>query len=309
MPNFTRLAAQATIAALKQLLKRLPPGDRSWLARHVVSARYDPGVRALIDFGYGTIRGWKNIESDILANGEDAFLQKLRPFSPRTILDVGANIGDWALAALKHLPEATVHAFEIAPATSAKLVENTRGNDGRLEINRIGLSDAEGDVTLYYTPAADTRSSIVDKAMDLVRAERNASPISELTVPVTTGDRYIYDHGLSRIELLKIDVEGAELSVLNGFQDAFQRGVIDVVQFEYGLGNLKSRIFLEDFYGFFCRYGFVLGKLYPHGVGFKPFASEDEDFIGLNYIACRADREDIVRAIGCPPLSLDIIDV
>ncbi len=304
MPNIKRLAAQATLALLKQLLVRLEPGDRSWLARHCVSERQSRDVRALVDFGYGTIRGWKNSEFDIEVNGESILLARLAALSPRVVFDVGANVGEWSLAALKHLPEATVHAFEIAPATALKLVQNTDGVSERLVINRSGLSDVKGDFTLYYTPESDTASSLVAKAMEVAASNHGFTQIQELKVPVTTGDDYIRQYDLPRIDFLKIDVEGAELSVLNGFKNAFRNNMINLVQFEYGLVNLKTRVFLEDFYAFFSEHGFVVGKLLPQGVGFKPYALEDEDFIGLNFIACRKDRKDLITAIGCEPLSL-----
>jgi FkbM family methyltransferase len=307
MPNVTRIAANISVNILKQLLARLEPGDRSWLARHVVSARDSQEVRALVDFSYGTIRGWKNSEFDVETNGETALLQRLQPFSPRTVMDVGANVGEWSLAALKYLPEATVHAFEIAPATAAELVQNTQGFANRLVINRCGLSDADGDFTLFYTPESNTASSLVSQAIEIAAQSHGFSQVQELTVPVTTGDRYMHQHGLTHVDVLKIDVEGAELPVLKGFQTAFDRGAIDVVQFEYGLVNLKIRTFLEDFHGFFSSKGFAVGKLLPHGVGFKPFALEDEDFIGLNFVACRRDRTDLIVAIGCPPLSLGMV--
>ena len=305
MPNITRLAAQASLAVLKQLLARLSHGDRSWLARHVVEDRAAPGVRALVDFGYGTIRGWKNSEFDIDINGEAVLMERLRPFSPRIVLDVGANIGDWSLAALKYLPDARVHAFEIAPATSAKLIANAKGVGDRLIVNACGLGDRTGEIVLYYTPESDTASSTVSLAMDIARPNHGVTRVEELKVPVTTGDAYMAEHGLTHIDFLKIDVEGAELSVLNGFANAFARKAIDVVQFEYGQVNLRTRVFLEDFCNFFKAHGFLVGKLLPHGVGFKPFELADEDFIGLNFIACRADRGDLVAAIGCPALSLN----
>jgi hypothetical protein len=68
---------------------------------------------------------------------------------------------------------------------------------------------------------------------------------------------------------------------------------------------LKIRTLLEDFYNFFSRHGFIVGKLLPHGVGFKQYALEDDDFIGLNFVACRQDRADLIDAIGCAALSLD----
>jgi len=305
MPNVTRLAAQASVAVLKYLLARLSPGDRSWLARHVVQNRETKGVRALVDFSYGTIRGWKNSEFDVDINGESTLMQRLRPFSPRTVIDVGANVGDWSFAAMKYLPDATVHAFEIAPATSAKLVANAGEAGDRLIVNACGLGDVDGEITLYYTPESDTASSTVSFAMDIARPNHGVTRVEEIKVPIITGDAYVSEHGLTHIDFLKIDVEGAELSVLNGFADAFERRAIDIVQFEYGQVNLRTRVFLEDFYKFFSAHGFIVGKLLPHGVGFKPFDLADEDFIGLNFVACRADRGDLIAAIGCPPLSLN----
>lgn len=305
MPNATRLAAQAAVSVLKRLLARLDPGDRSSLARQMVAARDHRDVRALVDFSYGTIRGWKNAEFDIALNGEALLLRRLAAFRPRVVFDVGANTGEWSLAALSHLPDAAVHAFEIAPATADKLAAATAGHEDRLRINRLGLGDKPGDATLHYTPESDTASSLIGAAMEIAAANHGISRVEVLTVPVTTGDAYMREHGIARVDLLKIDVEGAELQVLTGFRQAFDAGAIDLVQFEYSTVNLKTRVFLEDFHRFFGARGFVVGKLLPHGAGFKPYALTDEDFIGLNFIACRRDRPDLIGAIGCPPLSLD----
>lgn len=305
MPNLTRLAAQAATAILKRLLARLEPGDRSWLARQSVGERGERDTRALVDFCYGAIRGWKNSEFDIHTNGEAALLQRLRPMSFRTVMDVGANIGEWSLAVLQCMPESCVHAFEIAPDTSEKLAHNLANWGARIIVNRYGLGDSEGEFTLYYTPESDTASSLVAKAMTVAAANHGISRVQQLTVPVTTGDDYVQRNHVSKIDLLKIDVEGADLSVLKGFQKSFENRIIEMVQFEYGLVNLKTRIFLEDFYEFFSRHDFIVGKLFPQGVAFKPYALEDEDFIGLNFVACRKDRADLIAAIRCAALSLD----
>ena len=254
---------------------------------------------------FGAIRGWKNSEFDIDVNGEATSMKRLRSLSPRILLDVGANIGDWSLAALKYLPDATVHAFKIAPATAAKLIANARDVGDRLIVNAFGLGDATGELTLYYTPESDTASSTVSLAMDVARPNHGVTQVEEMKAPITTGDSYMAEHGLTHIDFPKIDVEGAASSVLNGFGGAFERNEIDLVQFGYGQVNLRTRVFLEDFCQFFAKYGFLIGKLLPEGGGFKPFEVSDEDFIGLNFIACRADRGDLISAIGCPALSLN----
>ena len=181
MPNITRLATQVTISVLKRLLARLEPGDRSWLARHVVLARERPEVCALVDFCYGAIRGWKNSEFDIATNGEAALLQRLSQFSPHTVIDVGANRGDWSLAALQCLPDATVHAFEIAPATFEKLRKMTQNYDDRLIINKLGLSDVNGNAKLYYTPESDTASSLISESIKVSAEFHRLSKMEELS--------------------------------------------------------------------------------------------------------------------------------
>lgn len=305
MPNVTRVAAQVSLAVLKHLLARLSPGDRSWMARQTVRDRTREDVRALVDFGYQTIRCWKNDGYNIDVNGEAELMRRLRPFSPRIILDVGANIGEWSMTALAHLPEATVHAFEISPPTSAKLIANAASAGDRLIVNSFGLTDKPGEIVLYHTPDVDTASSTVSHAMDVARSIHGVIRIEEIKVPSSTGDIYIAQKGLIHIDFLKVDAEGADMSVLKGFAGAFENKAIDVVQFEYGLVNLRTRIYLEDIYKFFARHGYLVGKLFPDGVGFKPFELADEDFIGLNFVACRADRTDLIAAIGCPALSLN----
>ena len=119
--------------------------------------------------------------------------------------------------------------------------------------------------------------------------------ITPIAVKTITGDVYLREHGIDHVDLLKIDVEGAEMSVLRGFNASFRRGAIDMVQFEYGAINLTTRHFLADFQVFFEQFGLQMGKVYPEGVLFKSDETMDEDFIGLVYVACR--RMDIIDAV------------
>jgi hypothetical protein len=67
------------------------------------------------------------------------------------------------------------------------------------------------------------------------------------------------------IDLLKIDVEGHELSVLRGATKTMERGLIKVVQFEFGGCNLDTRTNLQDFFYFFKEFKFVIGLVQPAG--------------------------------------------
>lgn len=79
------------------------------------------------------------------------------------------------------------------------------------------------------------------------------------------------DQGIPHVDLLKIDVEGAEMSVLTGLGGACNCKAVDLVQFEYGRINLATRHFLQDFYGYLTNRGFVVGKIFREGVAFKPY--------------------------------------
>lgn len=305
MPNLTRLAAMANLALLRVLIGRMAPGARSWLALRVLNDRFDPRTRALADFFDRSVLAWKNKQYDVELNGEAALLRRLRPFDPTTLIDVGANVGEWALAACRALPGTMVHAFEIAPKTADRLAGSIEaaGRRAQVVINRLGLADTAGEIALYLTRDSDTESSTLRAAVEFAAKDQGLGDVIETTARVTTGDLYLRAHAITHVDLLKIDVEGAEFSVIEGFADSFARGAIDLVQFEYGPINLATRKLLADFVAFFAERGFVVGKIYPEGVAFKPYKLGDEDFVGPNYLACHARRGDIIAALQCPPLT------
>lgn len=304
MSNFSGLAASATLFLLRRVIPRLSPGDRSWLARRLMQDRYNPEIRALAGFFDSATMAWKNRQYDVRYNGEEALAQRLAPFRPKVVLDVGANVGDWTALCIAHLPDAIFHAFEIADPTADELERNVAAFRERVVVNRFGLSDHDGEVVIYHAPESNTATSTVREALEVGAADHGINTIQELRGRVVTGDAYLEARGVGQVDLLKIDVEGAEPGVLTGFDGAFARGAVDVVQFEYGTVNLTTRYLLADFYAFFEARGFVLGKLLPEGVAFKPYEVADEDFVGPNLVAVRTARTDIIEALRCPPLTV-----
>jgi len=291
--------AAASVAVLKLALARMRPGDRAWLARRLMRDRFAPAEKAFATFCELSVHAWKNRQYDVRLNGEEALLRRLAPFRPRIVFDVGANVGEWSLNAARLLADATIHAFEIAPETARTLAANAAAA-GRIVVNPIGLSDRSGTVTIYLDPADSTSTSTVeieDPGGGRRTMVRNAVATE---ARVTTGDAYLEAAGIEAIDLLKIDVEGAEKSVLDGFAGTFARGGIGMVQFEYGVRNAQTGVLLKHFYRFFTERGFVLGKIYPEGVAFKDYAFEDEDFVGPNYLAVHRSRAEAIDALRCP---------
>ena len=296
MPNFTRMMAGISATALGGLLARLKPGDRAWLARQTVRDRHNASAAALAEFSSNVALTWANAQYDVALNGEQWMLQRLGRFGFSTIFDVGANVGDWAVPAVEANPKATVHAFEIMDATYEKLVARTTRFGPRIIANKFGLFDRDGEIEVFYAPdpGSHVHTSIFERSHEIVESRSYVAT----KMPVRRGDLYLKSVGLDRIDLLKIDVEGAEWQVLMGFAELLERKGVDVIQFEYGKCTILARHWLQDFYTLLEPRGYVLGKLMPDEVQFKPYAVADENFIGPNYVACRRERADIIEAIG-----------
>lgn len=248
-----------------------------------------PLFKALAYLGRSMIEFYENRNYDMRTNGEARLLRRLAAFEPRVVFDVGANVGDWSRLALDTFPAARVFAFEPMPAVYAELDRNLAG-ERRVELFQQGLSDRAETVQFHYYPAHAGQSSRYP-----FNVSEEARSVSAHLVP---GDTLCARHGIERIDILKVDVEGAELDVLRGFEGMLNEGRIDVVQFEYGRVNVRSRALLCDFYEFLSARDFRVGKLFPREVQFRPYDPRHENFIGPNFVAVRATRPRLINAVG-----------
>jgi FkbM family methyltransferase len=228
-----------------------------------------------------------NVNYDLETNGEAFVLAVLSRFRPTLLFDAGANVGDWTEAALAICPTARVHAFEISPPTFAKLLARF-GNSERAVCRNIGLSDYGGSIRIRHYDGIE--------ALTTSTAYPHPFPYREIDAEVTTGTMYAEANGIEHVDILKVDVEGMEESVLRGFDPLFQKGAVDLVQFEYGRISIMNRFLLRDFYTFFAQRGFRVGKIYPNHVDFREYEMDDEDFLGPNYLACQTKKAEYLKA-------------
>jgi FkbM family methyltransferase len=130
-------------------------------------------------------------------------------------LDVGAHIGYFSIKASAQVgPTGRVVAFEPNPETLKLLRENVKVNRTfNILIQPVACTDRERTLNLYAAPIVNTGASSL--------SQQNASvSASDLPRPYTVRGRAIDDVirelNLSRVDAVKIDVEGAEVSVLRG---------------------------------------------------------------------------------------------
>lgn len=144
---------------------------------------------------------------------ETEFLKSITQ-SAWTILDIGANCGWYALALAKRWPTAKIHAFEPIPHTYEILQRNICHNGlTNIQSHRLAFSNQEGTVEFLYTPYCSGATS-------LVKAGQPGSPgsLEKIACPGTTLDMFCARHKLAP-QLIKCDVEGAELLVVQGGEE------------------------------------------------------------------------------------------
>ncbi|HEX4780376.1 MAG TPA: FkbM family methyltransferase [Usitatibacter sp.] len=266
-----------------------PSGRPPALARFIARHRRGFVPRKLAGLARRYLDWHRNVNYDIETNGEVFVLETLQAFRPRVLFDAGANMGDWTRAACSRHPEAQVHAFEISPPTFQALVANV-GSNPRVHCNNVGLSDKDGPITIRHYDGLS--------ALTTATAYPHPFRYSEIAARTVRGDEHAARNGIAHIDLLKIDVEGMEEAVLRGFDALFARQAIDLVQFEYGRVAILNHFLLADFHAFFRERGYVLGKVYPGYVDFRDYDHGDEDFLGPNFLACRKDLSDYLRAFS-----------
>jgi len=127
--------------------------------------------------------------------------------------DVGANIGTHACLAGKKA-EAVV-AVEARPETYEKLQSNLEQNDISFDCFNCALAASDGVVELALPPTAAPAVGVGSYSM--ARTETGSNTIS---VDAISGDTLVGDRGIPKPTVVKLDVEGAEESVLDGMTTA-----------------------------------------------------------------------------------------
>ena len=131
------------------------------------------------------------------------------------VLDVGAHIGLFSVLAARCMGNSgKVVAFEPTPSTFRLLRHTVRINrlDQVITPVTAAVGHESGEISFYVSDnAADNSNSLV--------AYKTDRKLHAVTVPLTTIDRQVKEQGLSRVDFIKIDVEGAEYDTLRGARE------------------------------------------------------------------------------------------
>jgi FkbM family methyltransferase len=193
----------------------------------------------------------------------------------RRVFDVGANLGEYAESVL------SLWCFEPSPSTF-QVLERRIAERPEVTVENLGLSNVDGSLTLHTLGQGSKVASVYQRRTDPQGLRHTEQ------VRVQTLDSYCAANGIRSIDLLKLDVEGHELSVLQGAKELLEARAIHFIQFEFSAACVDARVFFRDFWDLLSA-DFRICRMLKHGLA--PITAYDETLEvfkrATNYLAER----------------------
>lgn len=237
-----------------------------------------------------------NANSNFKTNGEEYFLRnffKLKEKQSVVVFDIGANVGTYSemlrSTSPKYSVKTEIHVFEPTSFCFSELEAKFMGVKDVI-LNKLGVSENEGSSEIFFDAPGSTLTSLYQRE---IHKTINPNP-QKATIELIRLDNYINKHNLKHIDLLKLDIEGHDLSGLKSLGTKLDKNFIDFIQFEYGGTTLDARVTLRDFYRLLESSGFVVCKLKPKFLELREYELVMDNFNYANFIAI---SENVLKQI------------
>lgn len=182
------------------------------------------------------------------------------PRDVSTVLDIGANRGQFAVWASGRFPTASIRCFEPIPEARAKL-ESVIPADRDIRVFDVALSSSPGTVD-FHVSVDDDSSSLLSASETQVGMFPGSRPERKIRVRTARLDDTLdEDEVLSRPLLMKLDIQGAELEALSGAERTLEQ--TDFVLVECSFVELyEGQAMGDEVIAFLRARGFELEGLY-----------------------------------------------
>ena len=202
-----------------------------------------------------------------------AMLQSLGDL--RTVVDVGANVGQFALLTVRTQPQAHVHSFEPLPE-AANCFERVVGNMPNVTLHRVALGAQEATLPIHVTSRADSSSLLAPALQSVVFP--GTHEVARHETQVMPLDRILSKADIKSPALLKIDVQGYEQQVLEGcapLLDRFEWVFVELSFVELYAGQALAPDVMQWLEG----QGFILASIYTDAASYRDGRMVQGDFL------------------------------
>ena len=244
--GFKRAVRDSIVAVSRSVPQSLRSGlassSYSYLVRRVldwINGESDPVIRLGGPLGGQSMRvNWALHKTYVFGTHEPSVVQGLKEVVQPgwTAIDVGANIGYYTLLMANRVgPHGKVIAFE-------PLAENFRILQENIKLNGHANVMAENLALMSRTERIELRSATPGAItwVASVKVDQN-SAVESQSVEAVTLDEYVQKKGIAKVDFLKIDVEGAEASVLDGAMSVLSKHRPILLIELHGFGRFKDK--------------------------------------------------------------------
>ncbi|OGY17663.1 MAG: hypothetical protein A2900_05880 [Candidatus Chisholmbacteria bacterium RIFCSPLOWO2_01_FULL_50_28] len=179
----------------------------------------------------------------MLVNFENRYLPYLQNLHKPLVIDIGAHIGFFSLTAAKLCKPSRIFACEPLRLTFSLLKKNCTGEKAIIPIH-LGFWNKPTRHKMFYTESFLAYSSLFPE-----RFTWNNHPMTQ-TVKVTTLDAFAKRNHIDRIDLLKIDAEGAEEQILKGASQTLTKTIYLLIECSFDqLGGSTMSSLVKHLHG------------------------------------------------------------
>ena len=194
--------------------------DKVWRLR----SKFLPGLPLPARLPSGELwLAWNDVMGKHVYQHEDFEIQECRVLdrllsAGMMVFDIGAHQGFFSLLFSRKVGgQGAVVAFEPSPRENRRLRWNLQLNRCRnVQVVAGALGKQTGQADLFVCLGRET-------GCNSLRLPAVAEPVSKLSVPITTLDRFMTEQKIGKLDFIKMDVEGAELEVMQGGDRTLER--------------------------------------------------------------------------------------
>jgi FkbM family methyltransferase len=177
------------------------------------------------------------------------------------IFDVGAYIGEVAKTYRETFPCARLYCFEPFPGSFREL--ETLSADPLVRLYQVAISDQVGRITLNVNADLSCNSIFRRPRKGSAYYHSQAQSVDQIEVDTTTIDSLCNKENIERIDILKLDVEGAEIKALKGAHNKLSEHAVILIYTEVMfISHYEGGCLFHELTGLLEQYDYTLFNLY-----------------------------------------------